>query len=393
MALRHLLACVSPLAILISLAVSGCSSESDAAPQPQIPEVTVVSVHRASIPVTAELPGRTSAYLVAEVRARVDGIVQARDFQEGADVREGQRLYQVDPAPYRAAYESAQAQLARAVANVGSTTAQAERDKVLVSGNAVSTQAYINAVAAQQQANADVAAARAALKVAAINLGYTDVMSPISGRIGPSLVTQGAYVQASAATPMATVQQIDPIYVDVSQTSVEGLDLRRQVANGQLKLNGPDQAKVRLVLEDGSEYTQAGTLQFTDITVDRGTGSVTVRALFPNPQHVLLPGMFVRARIDQGTNSQAILVPQDGLTHDHNGNATVLVVGADNKVAQKVVVASRTYQDQWVVESGLNDGDRVIVSGTQRAKAGGVVRAIPAPAPGQPPLASTQPSP
>ncbi|MEJ1963115.1 MAG: efflux RND transporter periplasmic adaptor subunit [Gammaproteobacteria bacterium] len=393
MVLRHLLVLVSPLAILIALASGGCSSETDAAAQAPTPEVTVVTVHRTPIPVTAELPGRTSAYLVAEVRARVDGIVQAREFQEGADVREGTRLYQVDPAPYRAAYESAQAQLARAVANVAATTAQAERDKVLVSGNAVSEQAYINAVAAQKQADADVAGARAAVKVASINLGYTDVMSPISGRIGTSLVTQGAYVQASAATPMATVQQIDPIYVDVSQTSVEGLDLRRQVASGQLKLNGPDQAKVRLVLEDGSEYSQAGTLEFTDITVDRGTGSVTVRALFPNPQHVLLPGMFVRARIDQGTNSQAILVPQDGVTHDHNGSATVLTVGADDKVAQKTVVASRTYKDQWVVESGLNEGDRVIVSGTQRVQSGGVVRAIQAPAPSPPPVASTKPSP
>jgi membrane fusion protein (multidrug efflux system) len=311
------------------------------------------------------------------VRARVDGIVLKRAFEEGSDVAANQVLYQIDPAPYRATLDSAQAQLARAKANVEATKAQAERDAVLVEANAVSKQMYVNAVAAQQQALADVASGKAAVETASINLGYTAVMAPISGRIGTSLVTQGAYVQAAAATLMSTIQQIDPIYVDLNQTSVEGLDLRRQVISGRLKLNGPEQAKVRLILEDGSEYPQTGTLEFTDITVDLGTGSVTVRALFPNPKHVLLPGMFVRARIDLGSDDRAILVPQDGVTHDRTGKATVLLVGKDNKVVTQTVAATRTVGANWVVESGLNDGDRVIVSGVQMVQPGLAVQPVP----------------
>ncbi len=295
MKLRQALTQAAPVvALAVALAISGCHRQAQTAADPP-PEVAVVTVHRSAVPVTTELPGRTSSYLVAQVRARVDGIVQRRDFEEGAEVTANQHLYQIDPAPYRAALDNAQAQLSRALANVESTRAQAQRDKVLVAGNAVSKQTYINAVAAQGQAAADVAAGRAAVEAAAINLGYTDVGAPISGRVGPSLVTQGAYVQASAATLMATIQQIDPIYVDLNQTSVEGLQLRQQVADGRLKLNGPDQVRVQLILEDGTQYARTGTLEFTDITVDSGTGSVTVRALFPNPQHVLLPGMFVRA--------------------------------------------------------------------------------------------------
>ena len=362
--------------VLACAAMSGCSHRAQpAAIAP--PEVAVVTAHHEPVPVTTQLPGRTSAYLVAQVRARVDGIVQQRAFVEGSDVNVNQRLYQIDPAPYQAALQSAQAMLARARANLESTRAQAERDKPLLAGNAISKQQYLNDVAARDQAAADVASGIAAVQTAKINLGYTDVVSPITGRIGPSLVTQGAYVQASAATMMATVQQIDPIYVDLNQTSVEGLQLRQQVASGRIKLNGPDQTKVRLVLEDGRTYTRTGALQFTDISVDQSTGSVTVRATFPNPDHVLLPGMFVRAVIDQGTTN-AILVPQDGVTHDRAGGATVLVVRANDKVSQQTVNASRTYGDSWVVESGLQDGDRVIVSGTQHVQPGMHVRAVPA---------------
>lgn len=274
--------------------------------------------------------------------------------------------------------QNAQAQVARARAALESTGAQADRDKTLVASNAISQQAYVNAVAARDQAAADVEAGLAAVRTATINLGYTDVISPITGRIGPALVTQGAYVQASAATPMATVQQIDPIYVDLNETSVEGLQLRQQVAGGRIKLNGPDQTRVRLVLEDGSSYTHPGLLQFTDISVNEGTGSVTVRAIFPNPDHLLLPGMFVRAVIDQGTNDQAMLVPQDGVTHDRNGRATVLVVGADSKVTQHTVSTSRTLGASWVVDGGLQDGDRVIVSGVQRVQPGMLVHAVAA---------------
>ena len=359
--------------LLVAVGASGCHGKAGTSAAPP-PEVSVITARASPVPVTTELPGRTSAYLVAQVRARVDGIVQQRAFQEGSDVSAGQRLYQIDPAPYQAALQSAQAALARARANLQSTTAQAERDKALVAGNAISKQAYINDVAAQSQAAADVAAGIAAVRVATINLDYTDVTAPITGRIGASLVTQGAYVQASAATLMSTIQQFDPMYVDLNQTSVEGLALRQQVASGRIKLNGEDQTPVRLVLEDGSTYTRTGTLEFTDISVAPGTGSVTVRAVFPNPDHVLLPGMFVHAVIDQGRDDKAMLIPQDGVTHDRLGRATVLVVGADSKVLQRSVSASRTLGDSWVVEGGLQEGDRVIVSGVQRARPGMLVR-------------------
>ena len=382
----HSIGSAAPVAfLLISAAVSGCSSQAQpAAVEPLPPEVGVVTVHRAQVPVTTELPGRTSAFLVAQVRARVDGIVQQREFDEGSDIKANQRLYQIDPAPYQAALQSSQAQLARARAALESTTAQAERDKLLVANNAISKQNYVNDIAARDQADADVQAGLASVRTATINLGYTDIISPITGRIGPSLVTQGAFVQASAATPMATVQQIDPIYVDLNETSVEGLQLRQQVASGRIHLNGPDQTRVRLVLEDGSTYAGEGLLQFTDISVNEGTGSVTVRAIFPNPDHVLLPGMFVRAVIDEGTDDHAMLVPEEGVTHDRNGQATVLIVGKDNKVSQKTVNASRTLGDSWVVEGGLQEGDRVVVSGLQRVKAGMPVRAVAALATAQP---------
>jgi len=363
----------------VVLAVLGaCAQAKQPAPPPQ-PEVTVVTVHKEPVPVTTELPGRTSAYLVAQVRARVDGIVLNREFKEGSDVRANQRLYQIDPAPYRAALGSATAAAQKAQAGVVSTTALAERYKILLAGDGVSKQDYDNAVAAQGQAAADLAAAKAAVQQATIQLGYTDVVSPITGRIGPSLVTPGAYVQASAATPMATVQQMDPIYVDLNQSSVEGLQLRRDVASGRLKVNGAEGPKVTLLLEDGTRYPLAGNLEFTDITVDPNTGSVTVRAVFPNPDRILLPGMFVRARIEEGVNDQALLVPQVGVTHDGKGQATVLIVDRDNKVAQRVLQATRTFGDTWVVEGGLSEGERVIVAGVQKVQPGMTVRAMEAP--------------
>src|SRR6266851_228626 len=362
----------------VALVVLGCVQAKQPLPSPTAPEVTVVTIHRQPVPVTTELPGRTSAYLVAQVRARVDGIVLRREFTEGADVKLGQWLYQIDPAPYRATLDSALAALQKAQANVAAMNAQAERYKILIGGNGVSKQEYDNAIAAQAQAAADVAASEAAVQIARINLGYTDVVSPITGRIGPSQVTQGAYVQASAENPMATVQQIDHIYVDLKQSRVEGLQLRRDVASGRLKLNGPGQAKVTLLLEDGTRYTESGTLQFTDITVDPSTGSVTVRAIFPNPHHVLLPGMFVRARIDEGVDNTAMLVPQVGVTHNPQGQATALVVGPDNKVASRTLQTARTLGDKWVVQRGLDEGERVIVAGVQKALPGMLVRAVEA---------------
>jgi membrane fusion protein (multidrug efflux system) len=369
--------CIAAASMLLLL--SGCSGSKKEAAAPQPPEVAVATVHRQAVPVTTELPGRTSAYLVAQVRARVDGIVLKREFKEGSDVKANQRLYQVDPAPYRAALDSALAMLQNAQANVVSATALAERYKVLIKGNAVSKQELDNAVAAQGQAVAAVASGKAAVETARINLGYTDIVSPITGRVGVSMVTEGAYVQASAATLLSTVQQIDPIYVDLNQSSVAGLQLRQDVASGKLKLNGPDQAKVTLTLENGKQYPLRGTLQFTDITVDPGTGSVTVRAIFPNPQNVLLPGMFVRASIDEGTDSSALLVPQVGVTHDPKGQATALIVGADNKVELRTIQAARTVADQWVVDGGLNEGERVIVAGLQKVQPGALVHPVEAP--------------
>jgi membrane fusion protein (multidrug efflux system) len=366
---------VAACCLLLPLAIAGCGGSKSSAPPP-VPEVSVVTVHKTSVPMTTELPGRTSPVLVAQVRGRVDGIVLARDFKEGTDVTASQRLFQIDPAPYRAALDSANATLERAQANLAAASALAERYKILLSGNGVAKQDYDNAVAAEGQAAADVAAGKAAVQTARINLGYTNVVSPIKGRIGPSAVTQGAYVQASAATLMATVQQIDPIYVDLNQSSLQGLQLRRDVANGKLKLNGPGQAKVALFLEDGTQYSLSGSLQFTDITVDPATGSVTVRALFPNPGAVLLPGMFVRARIDEGINSDVVLVPQVGVTHDASGKATALVVGADNKVSQRSIQATRTSGSDWVVDSGLNEGERVIVAGVQKVQPGATVQAV-----------------
>ena len=363
---------------LAALVLAGCGSAKPETTSPPA-EVSVVTVHRSSVPITTELPGRTAPYLVAQVRARVDGIVLKREFKEGSEVKAGQRLYQIDPAPYIAALNSATASLQKAEANLASTTAQAERFKVLVAANAVSKQDYDNAVASQGQAAADVATGKAAVAIAQINLGYTNVVSPITGRSGVSQVTEGAYVQASAATLMTTVQQIDPVYVDLTQSSVEGLQLRRDIASGQLRVNGPNQAKVSLILEDGSRYPSTGSLQFTDITVDQGTGSVTVRAMFPNPRLVLLPGMFVRARIEEGINENAILVPQVGVTHDPKGQATALVVGAENKVAIHTLQLRGTSGNQWIVEGGLEDGDRIIVAGVQKVQPGMVVKAVDSP--------------
>jgi membrane fusion protein (multidrug efflux system) len=370
-------AVAAAVAAVAAFVLAGCGKK-PVAPPVQTPEVGVVTLEFKPVPVITDLPGRTSAYLVAQVRARVDGVVQRRAFTEGAEVKAGQRLYKIDPAPYEAALAQAKASLAKAQANLASTRARAERYKALVSANAISKQDYDNAVAAQGQAAADVAAGQASVRTAAINLGYTDVVSPITGRIGLSAVTPGAYVQASQATLMSTVQQLDPMYVDLTQSSVDGLRLRREIQAGRLRTEGPHSAKVQLILEDGTPYSFDGKLQFADVTVDPTTGSVTLRALFPNPHRVLLPGMFVRARIAQGVNERAILVPQVGVTHDQKGTPTALVVGSDNQVALRPLATSRTYGANWIVESGLNPGDRVIVQGTEKVRPGETVKPVPA---------------
>ena len=362
-----------------TLTLAGCEQPQKPAPSPPL-EVGVVTVQPQSVAVSSELPGRTSAYLVAQVRARVDGIVLRREFKEGSRVKANQRLYKIDSALYQAALDSAEAALQKAQANLDSTTAQAARDKTLVAANAVSKQDYINAVAAQKQAAADVASGKAAVEIARINLGYTDVTSPITGTIGASSVTRGAYVQAGAATLMATVQQTDPIYVDLTQSTVDLMRLRRELANGQLQTAGPNAAKVQLTLDDGSVYPLDGKLEFADITVDQTTGSVRLRAIFPNPDQVLLPGLFVRAHLQEGVNDRAMLVPQVGVTHDAKGVPTALVVGPDNKVVLRSLVANRTLGADWVVDGGLNPGDKVIVAGVQKARPGMVVKPVEQPA-------------
>lgn len=361
-------------ATTLSLLLAACGAEKKPAPPAAPPQVSVLTVHRSNVPTSIELPGRTTAHLMAQVRARVDGIVLQRAFKEGADVKAGQLLYQLDPAPYRAALLSAQAVLQKNQASQASAAAQLARYQVLVAANAVSKQAYDNAVAAQGQAAADVAAAKAALANAKINLGYTSVVAPIGGLSAISQVTQGAYVQGSAATLLTTIQQIDPIYVDLQQSSAEGLQLRRRLAEGRIKADGAG-VKVELTLEDGSAYGQRGSLEFNGVTVDPTTGSVTLRALFPNPQHVLLPGMFVRAKVGQGVQQDAMLVPVHSVARNRQGEAVVLVVGADNQVRERSIVTGNMIGSDWVVDSGLNDGERVLVEGSQKTKPGSVVTA------------------
>ncbi|WP_312434367.1 efflux RND transporter periplasmic adaptor subunit [Janthinobacterium sp.] len=368
-----------PLAPVCLLTLAACSPASKPVAS-ATPEVTVLTVHQSTVPLTVELPGRTAPFLIAEVRARVDGVVLKRSFTEGSDVRAGQALYQIDAAPYRATLASAQAQLQRAQANLVSNNAQLERYQVLIKGNAVSKQAYDNALAAQLQAAADVAAARAAVTSASINLAYTNVTAPIAGRSSVSQVTQGAYVQGGAATLLTTVQQIDPMYVDLQQSSAEGLALRRQLTEGSLARGGPEQAGVMLKLEDGSLYAHKGTLEFSGVTVNQATGSVTLRARFPNPQHLLLPGMFVRAEVNQGVRPGAMLVPAPAVTRNPQGEATVMLVDANNKAQQRTVVAATLLRGQWLVESGLKDGERVIVSGIQKLKPGSAVKVLQQPA-------------
>jgi membrane fusion protein (multidrug efflux system) len=362
--------------VAVLVALGGCARAKQAQQAPQPPEVSVATARKASVPISTDLPGRTSAFLVSQVRARVDGIVLKRDFKEGADVKAGQRLYQIDPAPYRAMLDSAIGTLQKSQANLAAQNALEERYKELVGNNAVSKQDYDNAVSTKGQAAADVVFGKAAVQTAKINLGYTDVVAPITGRVGLSIITQGAFVQASAATLMTTIQQIDPIYVDLNQSSVQGLQLRRDIASGKVKVNGPDQAKVTVFLEDGTQYPVQGALQFSDITVDQNTGSVTVRAIVPNPNSVLLPGMFVRARVDEGVDDNALLVPQTAVTHNPQGQATTLVVGADNKVALRTIQATRTVGANWVVDGGLKEGEKVIVSGVQKVQPGALVRAV-----------------
>lgn len=365
-------------ACLALLTLAGCSKKNQAAGAPDPVEVGVITIAPASVTLTQELPGRTSAFRVAEVRARVSGIVLKRHFTEGGDVKEGDLLYTIDPAPYQAALDSAKASLARAEANAAVSRLQAERYTRLLADKVVSQQEYDNIAASHLAADADVAAAKAAVQSAGINLGYTRVIAPVSGRIGLSQVTEGAYVQAGTATLLATVQQLDPLYVDLTRSSTEVLRLRRALEEGKLQRADSGSAKVQLLLDDGRLYEREGALQFSDVTVDPTTSSITLRAIFPNPDAALLPGMFVRARLQEGSAPDAILVPQLAVTRNTKGEATALVVGSENKVELRVLQTDRAVGNQWLVSSGLKPGDLVVVQNLQRVRPGAVVKHIPA---------------
>ncbi|MFB3904237.1 MAG: efflux RND transporter periplasmic adaptor subunit [Acidobacteriota bacterium] len=398
MSLGKLTCSASVLPLLMGLLVSGCKSATAPPPAMGPAEVGVVTIQPERTLLTTQLPGRTCAYLVAEIRPQVNGLIQSREFEEGAFVKAGQLLYRIDPAPYQAAYNqakaavaTAEADLITAQANLPAIRAREERFRGLVAIRAVGQQDYDDAAAALRQAEANietrkrvVESARAAVETARINLSYTPIISPISGRIGVSNITVGALAAAYQPTPLAVVQQLDPIYVDVTQASADLLSLRRRLQSGVIKRNGPTQNKVQLFLEDGTPYPLKGTLQFHDVTVDPATGSVRVRMVFPNPHNLLLPGMFVRALVEEGVNEQALLVPQQGVTRDLKGNPVALVVGKDERVEQRVLTVDRAIGDKWLVTAGLAAGERVIVDGLQRVRPGVPVKCVPFVAPSQP---------
>ena len=355
-------ALVSAIAVTL-LSLTGCQEDSAPPPQPT-PKVGIVTLQAQPYTLTSEVPGRTSAYRIAEVRPQVSGIIQKRLFKEGTQVKANQQLYQIDPSVYEATYQSAQA-------TALSTKALAERYALLVEDQAVSKQAYDEAKAAALQAEA-------AVQRAQIDLRYTKVLAPISGRIGRSFVTEGALVSNGQANALATIQQLDPIYVDVTQSSRELLRLRSDLASGRLSKSGEDAANVRLTLEDGTVYAHPGRLEFSEVSVDEATGSVTLRAVFPNPDQQLLPGMFVHARLEAGTKQEAILAPQQGVTRNQRGEPVAMVVNDQNQVEMRVLKAERTAGDTWLIEDGLQAGDRLITEGLQWVQPGAQVETFPA---------------
>lgn len=358
------------LCMLLSLMLLACEEGGKGAPGSSGPrEVVIIKLEPRREVYTTALAGRIASFQVAEVRPQVGGILQQRLFTEGADVKAGQALYQIDPATYEAALDSAQAALMKAEANVTPARLKAERFRELLAIKAVSKQEYDDAQAAFKQAEADVAVNRAAVKTARINLEYTKVRSPISGRIGKSAFTPGALVTANQAQALTSVRQLDPVYVDITQSSQDLLRLRAQFTNGELR-SAAEEAPVRLKLENGAMYPHEGRLQFTDVSVDESTGMVSLRALFPNPEHILLPGMYVRAVIAEGVDENALLVPQRALRRDPKGQASVLLVNGGGKVDVRLVDVGRTVGDSWQVLSGLKPGDRVIVEGGQNVRPG-----------------------
>jgi membrane fusion protein, multidrug efflux system len=369
---------VSTLALMATAFITSCGKPSAGQPPGSAAiELSYIVVAPQSLTLTTELAGRTTAFQIAEVRPQVGGIVKQRQFNEGADVKAGQALYTIDPATYQATHNSALAGLAKADANLASVRLKAERFGELAEMNAVSKQDRDDAVAALKQNEADIASAKASVDATRINLDFTRVKSPISGRIGRSNVTAGALVTANQATAMATVQQLDPIYVDVTQSTAELMRLRRALASGEVKAATPGQADVRLIMEDGSVYSQLGKLQFAEVSVDASTGTVNLRAVFPNPKHEILPGMYVRAVIYEGVKPNALLVPQPAVTRDATGKGAATVIDAAGKLAQREVVTERTVGNQWLVSAGLQAGDKLVVEGAQKIRPGVEFKAVP----------------
>ncbi len=382
--------------VATGLLLTACSKEASAPAaaggQKPAVEVGTVTATPGDIGLVTELPGRVEASRVAQVRARAAGILQQRVFKEGSDVKAGQPLFKIDEAPYAAALDSAKASQAKAEANLAQTQAQLERYRPLVEANAISKQDYVNAEAALKQSQADVASAKAAVRTAGINLGYANVSAPISGRIGRALVTEGALVGQGEATPLAVIQQIDPVYVNFTQSANDILQLRKAMANGQFKrADGKEAASVRLILSDGTEYTQAGKLLFSDLSVDASTGQVTLRAEVPNPKGELLPGLYLRVRLEQAQASHAITLPQQAVTRTQQGD-TVSVVDDDGKISQRSIKISAAQNNRWVVLDGLQAGEKVMVDGFQKLQMlppGTPVKAVPWQAPGQAAAAPT----
>ena len=365
-----------PAAVLCALSLAACHRQTEA-PPPAPPEVAAVTVTRQSVLLTTELPGHTSPYVIAEIRPQVNGLIQKRLFAEGSDVQTNQALYQIDPAPFQAALDSAQAALGRAAASLPALRSRADRFRQALADKAVSQQGFDDAQAALNQAEADAQYWKAAVETARINLGYARVVSPISGRIGSSTVTDGAIVTAYQPMALATIQQLDPIYVDVRQSTTELLRLRRRLEQKQINSDGANANRVELFLGDGTKYELEGTLQFRDVSVDPTTGSVILRMVFPNPNKVLLPGMFVRAVVKEGISSQAILIPQQAVSFDPKGNPLALLVDAAGKVEQRKLLLEREIGDQWLVASGLAPGERVIAEGMQKVRPGVEVKVVP----------------
>lgn len=356
--------------IISAIWLTGCDHSGDKPSSAQTPQVTVHVVSTAPLSVTTELPGRTSAFRIAEVRPQVSGIILQRNFTEGSDIKAGQSLYQIDPATYQAAYNSAKGDEAKAEAAAGLAHLTVKRYLPLLGTQYISRQEYDQAVATARQADADVIATKAAVESARINLAYTRVTSPIAGRIGKSSVTEGALVTNGQTNAMATIQQLDPIYVDVTESSNDFMHLKQQSLQ-----RGNDTKSVQLVMENGQTYPLKGSLQFSDVTVDESTGSITLRAIFPNPQHTLLPGMFVRARIDEGVDPEAMLVPQQGVTRTPRGEASVMLVNDKNQIVTRAVTTSQAIGDRWLITGGLHSGEKVVVSGLQKVRPGVTVKA------------------